>query len=129
MEVVGLDTGFFIQLLKGNTKALQVWEGVIGGEVKAITSALVLFELKRILHKIDEAQKWDDLREAIVKNCDVVVVDVNIAERSASVSYGTGLPAVDALIYTSVVDSDLFFTTDRSFDPLKGRSKPRIVFL
>ncbi len=104
MEIAGLDTGFFTQLLKGNIRTVKVWNSVINGETKAVTSALVLFELKRILHKIDEIQKWPDLRDAIIKNCDVVPVDLEVAQDAASLSHGTGLPAVDSLIFASIKD-------------------------
>jgi len=127
-ETVGLDTGFFIKLLEGNEEAAEVWERVIDGELKATTSTLVLFELRRIFLKLGKSDRWDDVKSAIVLNCEVVPIDIKVAEEGASVSHGTGLPAMDTLIYTCVRDTDRFYTTDSSFEILK-RKKPRIVIM
>ncbi len=128
MEVIGLDTGFFVKVLEENEQAVDVWDKVVKGEIGAITSSLVLFELKRLFHKLGRIPEWNDVREAIILNCEVVPVDVGVAEEGASISHGTGLPAVDALIYTSIRRADKFYTTDGSFEVLK-RKKPRIIFL
>ncbi len=129
METVGLDTGFFIRLLEGNEEAVRVWERVIDGELKAITSTLVLFELKKILLRFGKSEKWSDVKNAIVLNCEVVPIDIGIAEEGASVSHGTGLPAMDALIYTCIKHADRFYTTDGSFEVLKRKKKPAIKIL
>ena len=127
--VIGLDTGFFLKLLERNEEAVEVWEKVIDGHLKAKTSSLVLFELKRILLKLGKSEIWNDIKEAIVMNCDVVSVDLSIAEKGASVSYGTGLPAMDSLIYTCVSDVDVFYTTDSSFKVLNKKKKSKIRIL
>ena len=126
MELIGLDTGFFLKLPEGEKEVVEVWEKVIDGKLKAKTSSLVLFELKRILLKLGKSEIWNDIKEAIVLNCDVVSVDLSIAEKGASVSYGTGLPAMDSLIYTCVSDVDVFYTTDGSFKVLSKKKKPKI---
>ena len=125
-ETVGLDTGFFIRLLEGDKEAIVVWENIIEGNLKALTSSLVLFELRRIFLKLGRGEEWTDVKNAIVLNCEVVPVDIDVAEEGASLSYGTGLPATDALIYSCVSDADRFYTTDSSFEVLK-KKKPRIV--
>ncbi|GAB6064927.1 type II toxin-antitoxin system VapC family toxin [Aquifex pyrophilus] len=126
MVLVGLDTGFFIKLLEGNEEVAEVWEKITEGQLKAKTSALVLFELKRILLKLGKSEVWEDIKEAIALNCEIVSVDLDVVERGASVSYGTGLPAFDAIIYTSVSDVDVFYTTDSSFKVLSKKKKPKI---
>ncbi len=105
MESVGLDTGFFIKVFEGNEKAVQVWRIIVEGELKALTSSLVLFELRRLFHKLGRIEEWDAIKEAITLNCEVVPVNLDIAESGADISHGTGLPAVDALIYASVKKS------------------------
>ena len=127
--VIGLDTGFFLKLLEGNEEAVEVWEKVVDGQLKAKASSLVLFELKRILLKLGKSEVWNDIKEAIVLNCDVISVNLSIAEKGASVSYGTGLPAMDSLIYTCVSDADVFYTTDGSFKVLNKEKKPKIRIL
>ena len=129
MKLVGLDTGYFLKLFEGNSEAVEVWERVIEGELRAKTSALVLFELKRILLKLGKSEVWSEVKEAITLNCDVVHVNEEIAEKGASVSHGTGLPAMDSLIYTCVSDADVFYTTDGSFSVLSKKNKPQIRIL
>lgn len=129
MKLVGLDTGYFLKLFEGNSEAVEVWERVIEGELRAKTSALVLFELKRILLKLGKSEVWGEVKEAITWNCDVVYVNEEIAEKGASVSYGTGLPAMDSLIYTCVSDADVFYTTDGGFSVLSKKNKPQIRIL
>src|SRR3990172_6128592 len=49
MTLIGCDTGFFVELLSGNDKAVTVWKELIGGtEDKAFVSSLTLFELERL---------------------------------------------------------------------------------
>ena len=129
MKVVGLDTGFFLKLLEGNPEAVEVWEKIINGDIKARTSALVIFELKRIFLKLGKTQIWNDIREAILLNCEIIPINTEVAEKAASISYGNSLPAVDALIYTSVGNVDIFYTTDGSFKTLSNRRKPIIKIL
>jgi len=129
MERVGLDTGFFIKVFEGDEQVVRVWEKIVDGELKAITSTLVLFEMKRLFHKLGRMEEWDGVREAILLNCEVVPVDVEVAENGASISHGTGLPSVDALIYAGLKGADKFYTADRSFDVLRRKRKPRIIML
>ena len=128
MEEVGLDTGFFVRVLEGDRRATAVWEKIIKGEVRATTSSLTIFELKRLFHKLGRITEWDSIRKAILLNCKVAQVDISIAEEGASISHGTGLPAIDALIYASTKHADEFYTTDESFSVL-NKKKPKIMFL
>ncbi len=91
-----------------------------------MNSSLVIFELKRIFLKLGKDGEWTDVKNAIVLNCEVVPVDINVAEEGASLSHGTGLPATDALIYACVRNADRFYTTDGGFEILK-RKKPIII--
>jgi len=59
----------------------------------------------------------------------VIPIDEDVAQEGASISHGAGIPAMDSLIYTCVRDADTFYTTDRGFEVLGGRKKPRVVFL
>jgi len=44
--MIGFDTGFFVELLRGNSKAIEVWEKLIEGEDDGVVSCLSLFELE-----------------------------------------------------------------------------------
>ena len=102
MELIRLGTGFFLKLLEGDKEVVEVWKKVIDGKLKAKTSSLVLFELKRILLKLGKSEIWNDFKEAILLNCDVVSVDISI---------------------------DVFYTTDDSFKVLSKKRKPKIRIL
>ena len=45
--MVGLDAGFFVEILEGHKKAIQVWRELFEGEEEAVCSILSLFELER----------------------------------------------------------------------------------
>ena len=129
MGKVGLDTGFFLELLKGNRVAVNLWERIVSGDLQAVTSVLVFFELRRLtLRGMIERDVWEKLEEAIFLNCEVVSLSRELAVEAANVSYGTGLPAVDALIYTACKGCCEFYTTDSHFEALKER-KPRVILL
>ncbi len=128
-ETVGLDTGFFIKLLEGNEEAVKIWTRILDGELNALTSSLVLFELRRIFIKLGKGEEWEDIKNAIILNCEVIPIDIKVAEEGALVSHGTGLPTVDVLIYTSIMNADRFYTTDSSFKILRKKKKPRVVML
>ena len=46
--MIGLDTGFFVELLRGNREAVAVWKSLIAGEAEGVVSCLTLFELERL---------------------------------------------------------------------------------
>jgi len=126
---VGLDTGFFLKLFEDNKEAVRVWERIVEGDLMSKTSTLVLFELKRIFLKLGRSSEWEKVKRAITLNCEVVPVDENLAELGASISYGTGLPTVDALIYATVKDTEAFYTADSHFEVVAGHKRPKIIFL
>ena len=48
--MIGLDTGYFLRLLKGDAEASRIWTAIIDGEEAAV-SCLTLFELARLARK------------------------------------------------------------------------------
>lgn len=49
--MIGLDTGFFVELLRGGPQAVALWEQLIEGEKEALVSCLTLFEIERLALK------------------------------------------------------------------------------
>ena len=48
--MIGLDTGFFVELLKGNVRAIEIWQNIIDGD-ECTVSCLTLYELRRLCLK------------------------------------------------------------------------------
>ena len=52
MTPIGCDTGYFVELLKGNDEAMKVWKRLIEDAAEvALVSSLTLFELERLALK------------------------------------------------------------------------------
>jgi len=127
--VIGLDTGFFVTLFQGLNTSVEIWKKIVKGEVKAIVAAPVVFELRRLALKgIITREFCDALFEAL--RCCVEVKEINfeIAEKASYISHGTGMPAVDALIYSCYLEAQKIYTVDSDF-LLPGKKKPEIVLL
>lgn len=46
--MIGLDTGFFVEFLRGNSRAVSVWQALTENEEEAVVSCLSLFESERL---------------------------------------------------------------------------------
>ncbi|MBE0664188.1 MAG: type II toxin-antitoxin system VapC family toxin, partial [Candidatus Aminicenantes bacterium] len=46
--MTGLDSGFFVELLKGNDQAVAKWKNIVDGETDAAVCSLTIYELKRL---------------------------------------------------------------------------------
>ena len=69
--MLGLDTGYFLRLLKGDTEAIRIWTAIIDG-AEAAVSCLTLFEIARFARKGSiEAEAEETLREGILGLCRV----------------------------------------------------------
>ncbi len=44
--MIGLDTGFFVELLRKNSTATTLWKKIVKGDEEAVVSCLSLFELQ-----------------------------------------------------------------------------------
>lgn len=104
--MIGLDTGFFVELLKGNKTATELWRKIIDGE-EASMSCLSIFELKRLALKgVMDSKAVDTVIEASYAICQVIWLDHKEPLLSgAKLSSGLGIPAVDALILASLLMS------------------------
>ncbi len=46
--MIGLDSGFFLELVNGNDEAIRLWESCLDDRVDFAVSALSLFEIERL---------------------------------------------------------------------------------
>ena len=113
---IGLDTGFFVELLRGNADAVEAWQSLVEGEDQGVCSALTLFEIERLgLKGAIRRDALDSLLEAIPAVCLLLWVDRReILSKAAGFSHGLGVPAVDALILAGfhLAGVERIYTTD-----------------
>lgn len=110
--LAGLDTGFFFALQDEHPVALRIWQ-----ESETFTSVIVLYELQRKLLKGDfkgSPTIISDISQAV----DVVPIDKKAALQASHIGHGTGMPALDALILSSlpVPECTQIYTTDAHFE-------------
>jgi len=129
--MVGFDTGYFVRLLEGNETAVKVWQDLTEGNIDAVVSPLTFFELKRLGLKGEINNKsLESLFEAIEGICHIVWLnDTDIFTSSASISHGTGIPAVDSIILVSCLSMNAkkIYTTDSHFKAYKKESVSIVV--
>lgn len=121
---IGCDTGFFVKLLDGDTKALDVWTAVVNNDYQCVVSCVTLFELHRLalLEKID-LQGAKIMLGAISGVCKVLWCDSQEKLMMASkLSVDTSLSIIQSVIAMSFLFSKVttIYTTDmaiKSLDP------------
>ncbi len=97
--LTGIDTSYFYALAAGDPAAAEAWESR-----ELLTSALCFYELKKKLLKGD-MRAWPTVLEDIAKAVEVVPVTASAALRAGQVSHGTGMPAFDAIILSSLAEA------------------------
>jgi predicted nucleic acid-binding protein len=113
--MIGLDTGFFLKLLRGDRQATEIFE-YINDDTDLCVSCLTFFELKRLsLRGVLEQDAVNKLIDNIISLCRISWLDnVEIHNIAASLSHGLGIPAIDSLILAGFVlnGSETTYTTD-----------------
>lgn len=122
--MTGLDTGFFVALLRKGSKAVEVWEGIIDGDESAV-SCLTLYELQRLsLKGVIESNAVNAILEAIRAICKVVWFDkTEILTAAATISQSYGIHAIDSLILASLstLNVKTIYTTDSHIEKYKKK--------
>ena len=122
--MIGLDTGFFVELVRNNSMAVTIWEGIVEGDESAV-SCLTLYELKRLsLKGVIESNAVDTIFEAIRGICKVVWLDkAEILTGAAAISQSHGIHAIDSLILASLATLNVktIYTTDSHIENYKKK--------
>lgn len=122
--MIGLDTGFFVELLRNNSRAVRIWEGILEGDESAV-SCLTLYELQRLsLKGVIESNAVNSILEAILAICKVVWLDkAEILIGAATVSQSHGIHAIDSLILASLATLNVktIYTTDSHIQKYKRK--------
>jgi predicted nucleic acid-binding protein len=113
--MIGLDTGFFFKLLKGNRQATEIFEH-IDDDTDLCVSCLTIFELKRLsLRGALEEDAVSSLIDNVMSLCHISWLNnVEIHNVAAGLSRGLGIPAIDSLILAGFIlnGSETIYTTD-----------------
>ena len=113
--MIGLDTGFFLKLLRADRQATEIFEH-INDDIDLCVSCLTIFELKRLsLRGAVEQDVVNKLIDDIISLCRISWLDnVEIHNIAATLSHGLGIPAVDSLILAGFVlnGTERIYTTD-----------------
>jgi predicted nucleic acid-binding protein len=110
--LTGVDTGFFFSLELLHPIAVEVWENR-----KIVTCSIVLFEIQRRLLK-GEFKKWSSIVKDIERSVEIVSITPQIAKKASHISHGTGIPALDALILSALLEANCneIYTRDPHFE-------------
>ena len=115
--LIGVDTGFFFALEELHPTAVDIWEK---GEI--ITCSIVLFELQKKLLK-GQFGNWTSIVDDIEKSMKIVSITPGIAKKASHISHGTGIPGLDALILSALIEAECneIYTRDPHFELYKKR--------
>jgi predicted nucleic acid-binding protein len=122
--MVGLDTGFFVGLMKDDSKPIEFWASLVDSDTLPVISMLTLGELLYISFRIGQPDKGKKLVDRIDKSTRVMPVDRPIVEKAASLKAGRGIPYVDSIILATFMLAGCreIHTTDRShFAEIKNK--------
>jgi predicted nucleic acid-binding protein len=123
--MIGLDTGFFLELVNGNDEAIRLWKSCLDDQVDFAVSALSLFEVERLGLR-GKLRNVEAVLSAINDVTSVVWPDQEILSKAARLSHGLGIPAVDSLILASLVSVDCseIYTTDSHLEAYHNNKVP-----
>jgi predicted nucleic acid-binding protein len=122
--MIGIDTGFFVELIKGNKQTLKVWNEILDGD-DLVVSCISLYELKKLALKgsIDR-RSVDILLEAIKNICIIAWLDnYDVFMAAANLSHGLGLHMSDSFILSGFIkyDATTIYTVDPHFCSYKKK--------
>lgn len=127
----GFDTGFFVALLSGVEKAVDLWNGKVrSGHVEGVVSCITLYELLKLALKSRlNKPKTEQFLEDLPKTCRVIWLDERLIQKSAYLSHSMNLAMADAMILQSLIEGEAktIYTTDT--DLSKYKLGPKIIKL
>ncbi len=128
--MVGLDTGYFLGLIQGESNIINHWETLKAEEAAPYVSVLTIGELLYISMRAGKPEQGRKMIEGIEKVSNIVNVDTQITERAAGLKAGLGIPYVDAIIISSFLENGCreIHTKDRGHFKEVKRKGLKIVF-
>ena len=128
--MVGLDTGFFIALMKKNKEAKQLWSDLGERTDFPIVSVLTLGEVLYFSYRVGKPDQGKKMVKGIQAVCDVKVVGHEITEKAAGIKHGRGMPYIDSLILATflIAGCKEIHTSDRNHFNNAGQKQFSLVF-
>jgi predicted nucleic acid-binding protein len=113
--MTGLDTGFFVKLLQGDRRTVELFEQM-DDDADLCVSCLTIFELKRLsLKGALGKDAVSGLIDHIRSLCHIAWIDtVEIHDVAAGLSHGLGIPGIDSLILAGFIlnSVETIYTSD-----------------
>ncbi len=117
--VIGVDTGFFIELKNNSPRANEIWNSVVEGNEELAVSVVSINEILVYYFKKGKTEMGRELLASmkLFANIALLPVSERIAEISASYRFGLGIPTIDSLILTTFIvqKCDKVVSTDADF--------------
>ncbi|OQC48278.1 MAG: PIN domain protein [Deltaproteobacteria bacterium ADurb.Bin026] len=129
--MVGLDTGYFLGLIQGDTNIVKHWEGLKAQEIVPYVSVLTLGEILYLTIRIGKPEQGRRMTEGIEKTSSIVDMNKQIVERAAALKAGRGIPYVDSVIIASFLENGCkeIHTKDRKhFGEVKGKGLKIVIW-
>ncbi len=121
--MIGLDTGFFIELMNGNAEAVSLWKSCLDDEVELVVSSLTLFEIERLglMGKLKDSEAILDAIDSVTL---VAWLERDTLNLAARFSHGLGIPAIVSLILACLVANDCseIYTTDAHLEACESNT-------
>ncbi len=122
--MVGLDTGFFVGMIKGNQDIIDIWEALNNSDTLPVVSVLTLGELLYISFRTGTPEVGKALVDNIALSSRVIPVGRQIIEKAAALEAGRAIPYIDAIILATFMlnECKTIHTTDRNhFSEIKNK--------
>lgn len=129
--MVGLDTGYFIGMIKGEKGIIAHWEVLKAGETIPRVSVLTLGEILYLTIRVGKPEQGRRMIEGIENTAMVLNVDRQIVERAATLKAGHGIPYIDSIIIASFLENNCkeIHTKDRNhFGEIRNKGTTVVVW-
>ena len=117
---IGIDTGFWVEFLRGNEQAKSLWNSFLTDQNEAVCSAITLFEIEKLgLRGVFDKILINRIIERLMIVCNVVWIDNRaLISSAANLSHGLGIPAADAMILACFLKFECLeiYTTDKHLE-------------
>jgi predicted nucleic acid-binding protein len=122
--MVGIDTGFFVGLMQGDSKPIEFWKSLVDSDTLPVISMLTIGELLYLSLRLGQSDRGRELVDSIDKSARVIPVDRPIVEKAASLKAGRGIPYIDSIIISTFMlagCSEIHTTDQRHFSGIKNK--------
>lgn len=121
------DSWFFLQLMEGKEKAVDIWKDIRFGKSKLIVPTVVIAELTKRFLKFGYNKKLEKLLEDFESSSKIIIVDLNfnIAKGAGNIGNSYNIPVIDSIIIATAIKTEHIniLTDDDHFIPAAKQKK------